>query len=786
MNRIFSRLAIFVLTNLVLWTGAALQAAAPAGCDVKSVKIGFGGHFQLGSWTPVAVQVISKHSSPVEAHLTISAPDADAQIVHTDGPSRQLPPSQPQTLRARFVSGRADADITVRIESPDGVLFEETIRPNAKPDSRLRPGSRQDSAVWALCGLPFTAFEQFTTKVNAEPAQNQATSRLDEFVPELIPLTPADIPDNAADLASLDALVLATMSQTSDQSGTFLSKLTAQQQKALRDWVEIRGGHLMLSVGSHLADFKKSDLGQWLNLPLEAESSLRQLDGLESYSPHLSPLTVADTVPAIRLGHVNGNIMVRSLDGPLLVQLPYGFGRVTFLAVDLHSPPLAEWEGLGHLVRRALTAERDQVRELRIQNAQLTKSTINDLSSQLFAALEIFPGVIRLSLWSVMALMGVYILIVGPLDYLIVHRWLKRPHLTWFTLLIWVGLGSVLLVGLSNRLNGSHMRSTQLEIIDVDETTSRLRGQSWLTLYSPRTRRTSVELATVNSEWPRDKTEHPSTPLISWVAPAENRIGGLYREGGTQLSVREYSSAKVGLQEASTGYADVPLQVWSTARFGGEWSATLPKLVESKLTSTELGRLTGSIEHHLPGPLTDCMLAYANRVYMPIARRGRGEGQAELQPNFVWEFGSGQPVEQRELRSFLTQVFLKQVVRETTIKGSTEVVDLQTPYDPARRDIPYIVRMLTFHQASGGRDYTGLQHDVLGHCDMSAHLRLGRAVLFGRLQKSSAEWKVDGQNLAADSPQTYVRLVLPVDQEKAEEARALDKPDEGIHNQQSK
>lgn len=783
MNRYFVRLAIWGLVIAAGWTSASVEAAPPATIDLKSVKVGLGGYFQAGSWTPVTANVVASGGAPLPTKLVVIAPDADGQLVRTEGETKALVPGRLETLHTRFLPGRLAGDIIVRLETQEGLIHEERIRPASANATAagLRPGFRQEVPFWGLCGLPASVFDRAIPRTSPDVGPG-STVRLDEQIPELIALTPADLPDEPADLAPVDVMILAAAAEVPGNSQTFLSRMSARQQQALRDWVQYRGGHLVLSLGSHLSEFQQTELSKWLKLPLESELSLRQLDGLESYSPHPSPLQFVDTVPAIRIGITTGNVLARSLDGPLLVQLPYGFGRVTFLAVDLHRPPLATWQGLGHLLKKLLSTERDQAREIRIQGAQLAQSSINDLSSQLFAALEEFPGVIRLSLWSVMGLLGIYILIVGPLDYVIVHRWLRRPHWTWITLALWVGLGSLLLVGLSNGLNGTRLRSTQLEIVDLDESSRLMRGQSWLTLYSPKTTRSSVELTQVAPGWSGDGKIDSTPALVSWVAPAENRIGGLYREGGVQLTQREYRTSESAAERpARPGYADYPLQVWSTGRLGAEWSGSTPRLVESKLVSSELGRLSGTVEHHLPGTLSDCLLAYANRVYFPVVRRSQSAGRADLGPHFVWEIGGGQPVEQRELRSFLTQVFMREVRRDNIKGGSPEVQDQQTPYDPTRRDPAYIIRMLTFHQASGGRDYTGLRHDVLGSLDLSSHLRLGRAILLGRLQKSSAEWKVGNEVVTDENAQTFVRIVLPVDRAKGEEAQALPKPDEGIH-----
>ncbi|MDB5385142.1 MAG: hypothetical protein JWM11_788, partial [Planctomycetaceae bacterium] len=110
-------------------------------------------------------------------------------------------------------------------------------------------------------------------------------------------------------------------------------------------------------------------------------------------------------------------------------------------------------------------------------------------------------------------------------------------------------------------------------------------------------------------------------------------------------------------------------------------------------------------------------------------------------------------------------------------KTGPEVMDFTKPFDSSRRDLPYIMRMLSFHQAAGGREYTGLRHDVLEGLDLSQQLRIGRAVLMGRLRKSSVQWNVDGQPVVDSDSVTYVRMVLPVEKDANAGYKALVKPD---------
>jgi hypothetical protein len=772
-----------LLTAICCAAGPA-WATAPAPISPRDFQIGLAGCYQVGTWTPASVKVIGNNAVP--AKLIVFAADADGQLVRSEGPVQTLVPGQEQSLTVRFYAGRQSGDITLRIEAGD-YSTERKFRPGSGAaegmPKDLQRGFRQDVPFWGLCGTSdklFSApFSGETDDAKSTATANNEPTTTEDQVPQILRLSIADMPDEAADLAALDLLVFAAGATGDPKDGTvsqpLFARLSDRQNNALKEWVQVRGGHLIISLGSRVQEFQASKLGQWLNLPLEKEDEVRQLGGLEAYSGHPQPLKIDRPVSIVQLqSSVSGQVLAQALGIPLLVQMPSGFGRVSFLAVDLDKPPLSTWAGSELMLRRLQRGDRgDLARDNRSQGTQLAKSGINDLSSQLYTAEEEFRGVNRVSLWFVMLLLATYIVIVGPLDYVLVHRWLKRPNLTWITFPLWVIGGGLLAVLLANSLNGRQLMAKQLELLDLDAGSGVVRARSWVTLYSPKTSLRKIELDTAPSEWSRNPQSPAFVPAVNWLALAENRVGGLYREGGVQLTQRQYRRNADG-----TGIEDYPLQVWSTGRFGGEWSAGGTSLVESKLISSGFGQLTGSIKLRLPETLEDCLLAYGNRVYFPVVYLDRKK-TSNLPKFYTWDIGRGQPLEQRELRGYLTEIYTKQIKRDNS-KAGPDVLDFSKAYDPSRRDLPYIMRMLSFHQAAGGRDYTGLRNDVLESLDLSQHLRMGRAVLMGRLRKSSAQWNVDGQPVADPEPMTYVRLVLSVEKDANAGYRPLEKPDEGI------
>lgn len=770
------------------WDYTTLPVMAAEAVEIRLIEVGLAEHFQVGSWTPVVATIVSPVSD--EFRLTTIAPDSDGQLVSLPGNAVRVEPGKPIKIRGRFISGRLTGDVIVRLSGTSGYHSETRLRVSSLSEPSpgetqfvLRPGLRHDSTVWGALGIPVSTFDQVFQQQQTE---SQVVGN-DDPMPVVLSLTPEDLAPESLDWDALDVLILAANAPNS-RGKSVLSRFTPEQNKALQEWIQIRGGHLILCLGSKLSEFQSTPLYDWLRPPVESEIAIRQAESLESYSPHPVKLKFQGTIPSISIKPSLSAVLARGVDGPLLIQWPQGFGRVSFLGLDAHEKPLRDWPGLGHLFAKMTRVERDQVRQIRIQGTQLAKSGTNDLSSQWFAALEEFPSVTRLSLLAVMFLMGIYILVVGPLDYLIVHRWLKRPHWTWFTFPAWIGLGTIAIAVLANSLNGTRPLSNQIDVVDVDVETGHLRGRSWVSYYSPNSTRQSVRFEANRSvAWGRNADiANSATPVhpearMSWLAPAENRVGGLYRETGVQLSTRAYGytapSEEKRADELQTtfqpvAFADYPLQVWSTGRFGGDWSELVKPLVESKFSSTGFGRISGSIMHHLPEPMEDCLLAYANYVYFPV-RRSRGQRSSDLPPEFTWEIGGNQPMEVRDLRGFLTQ--LRTLVREGRTKNTTEVTDLSTPYDSSSRDYHYILRMMTFHESAGGKDYTGLRHDLLGALDLSQHLRLGRAVLFGRIKRTSSTWTIGGDPLPEANGQTFVRFVLPVDRQQEDSIEALPK-----------
>jgi hypothetical protein len=490
---------------------------------------------------------------------------------------------------------------------------------------------------------------------------------------------------------------------------------------------------------------------------------LRDLSPVESFCRQSSRIMGASDEPlvAAKLSAPGGQELIPSLAGPLLCRAAYGLGRVTVFGLDLDAPQLANWSAAPDLAQRLFDVGESQSRHTQIISNRLTQTGITELGTQLDASLDEFPGVSRFTIWHVMGLLAALVLVVGPLDFLLVHKVLRRPELTWvtFPLIALVAAGCTLYW--SSEAKGKQVLLNQLDVLDVDADSGLVRDHSYSLIYSPDNRRYNVTAesdsarlrenpaggaAPTKGDVSQGSTE-PAAPRIGWHGRPETTFGGMYRTGGVEISRPAYAASA-----GSRDLEELPIAVWSTKNLEAEWSVQKPGLVESQLESRGLGHLGGSLRHHLPGPIEDWIVAFGHQVFRP-----RLDPPEPLLPEVSWV---PQSASQRELGGYLTGA--TQTVVESRIGKLEELRTEHADYDPLNRNPLDVLRMLTFHNEAGGTLYTGLGNGALRQFDWSPLLDLNRAVLIGRIRRPLTHWKVDSEAVDPDQSFAFVRILLPV------------------------
>jgi hypothetical protein len=501
--------------------------------------------------------------------------------------------------------------------------------------------------------------------------------------------------------------------------------------------------------------------------------TLRQSNALESYCG--SPVAISRSVGGKlelrvpQLAEVQGTVEAREGNLPLVIRRRAGFGQVVFAAVDLDVAPVSQWPGRTLLVQKLLGVSESRVQETP-QSSTVMHFGFDDLAGQLRSALDQFAGIPAVSFWLVVVIFIGYLALVGPVDYFLLRKVLRRMELTWLTFPPVVLAFSIGAYVAAHRLKGDEIRVNQVDLVDVDVESGRARGTSWANLFSPQTERFNVSFQPNEAGWqpaprqpaprqpaPRQPAPRQTAPqqpdpslgpahsdlLVSWFGLPGSGLGGMAPKTAGPISWEQPYEIAPELDRL----VGVPVQVWSTKSLCARWTARVEPRVEAELTEqshTPVGTVTNRLEF----PLADCLLVYGRWVY-DLGTIGPGESKS-----------ISSTYDRRDLRSFLSG--RRMFEEDDKTRGR---------YDQSSVDVNYILRAMTFFEAAGGFRYTGLSNRYQGFVDLSDALKANRAVLVASAQADDpqspvhgATWLCDGKAIGGphDRHATMYRFVFPV------------------------
>lgn len=308
------------------------------------------------------------------------------------------------------------------------------------------------------------------------------------------------LPSSATQLESFDLLVW---------PHTQPEQLSKEKLDAIRLWVA-GGGHLVLSFSDTWREVKASSLQPIL--PVEIEGLGEQEDWLNAFfafSFKAPPLTKAPVVRSSLREDAHGLAMLDA-SSPLWAISGYGSGSVSVFLADVDVAPFGASEHRAAFWREVLWLPNPKAQAP--SGPQL--DTIRPLYELL--NLNILPGqpapthaldqirknlanISGISPWPIRWLLlfsGVYLLLIGPIDYLVL-RLLRRQPLTWITFPSIIIVFSAIALLSAKLTKGSQASGVRIEIISIIPGTTIAQGGSYLSLYA-----TSKSEISVNSALP--------------------------------------------------------------------------------------------------------------------------------------------------------------------------------------------------------------------------------------------------------------------------------------------
>jgi hypothetical protein len=722
------------LLVLVLWAwGHPAAVAAPAqGPSITEVAIGLGGKFKVGHWTPVRVTV-DGGDSDFAGNLELTLPDSDdvaTRFVQGADTAVQIPRGG-HWAGWRYVKlGKIRGHVQAVLRSADGTIASATSIDNASAE----PATWQ----WVLNVGPDVGVEQasvFLARMRGEKLMTSQLLETDQF------------PDRWFGYEGVDVLLVTTGEESPWE------RLGDEQCSALLQWLRL-GGRLVFSAGKRAPDiFREGNRFHALR-PGELEELDRfwKGSGLENFARAAERLASNDEAPLAVFKRLRGTVACYegaggANDRALVVQYPFGFGEVTFLALDLEQAPLAQWPARPRLLARLLQTRSEEEDSAIGQEGlgQVTHVGYDDISGQLRSALDQYSHVTLVRFSWVAGLLALYLLLLGPLDFFGLHK-LGRPQWTWFTFPLIVLAFCLLAIWLSQRWKGNRVEINQIDVVDVDLEQGTVRGTTWANVYSPRAARLDIDLV----PQPALLTTAESGMLLSWNGLPGTGLGGMNTTAAVDVLRDEYTIRcdrdNAGPRRAAI--EGLPIHTSATKSLVSRWWTTAKSLKPSRLTNADGGMLQGVVVNPLDVELSQCNVFYENWAF-PIEGRLAPGDAVELE--------------------YITPLDLRwQLTRRRVIESR----DVRTPWDrDDLSDPPRVAEMLMFFGAAGGRAHTRLSHSFQSYVDLSRHLRTGQAILMGRGKLPASVLTRDGQSLAdsMDKQWTYYRVSMPVQRSAPED-----------------
>lgn len=714
-----------------------LTVAAPAlgkGLRVESIEVGLAGTYRLGSWTPVRVSVQAEMA--VKGTIELETADADGTPTFVRVPL-DLPAGGKARMTLYTRPGARGGEFVVRGRDARG----RRLAPDARPDTTKTPLRELEPGQTLVATLGETSGVAEILELGGFRSRRGAAMGL-----AIVPLKGGAeaLPDRWYGLNAATVIVV-------DLNDVEAREALAARGASLRRWVE-EGGHLVLA-GTAGWDGAATLLGPLLPVKVDGTTRLNDPGEVESFAGSVSNpmLPVGEGMDVAGFSMVPGRlarVLAASTTTPLLARSPAVFGRLTVVGLDVHQPPFSKWKDRSLFWVRVLDLRGGEGAG-HASGGAFFQTGVSDLATLLFKRLDRPAGVTAVPFGWVAFLIFLYILLIGPGDYFFLRRVLKRRmEWTWVTFTLIVLGTSAAAYAAAFALKGRDLKVSQVDVVDVDATSGRLRGTSWVTLFSPRNRDYELSLSPNPAGATSASGEAGADLLLSWFGPAEPQLGG-GRVSGLDVRGSGYRYAPDDRAERLTG---VRVPIWSTKSLLGRWGGPAPsETIEADLLAVGTDRLEGMVTNRLNVPLERAVLIFGDQVYDQLGTIAPGASVRV-------DLGS---------RSRPLSGYLEERARTLNAYVAGGEVSLADRIDPAD-----LVRVAMFREGMNPRTNTPPSHS-LAFLDLSGQLRLERPMLVAEVPGPRAKLELDADAGTPEIQATAVlRVLLPLSDAAATTAAA--------------
>src|SRR5438874_4004632 len=447
--RLPARIALAALLTVTGLAGASVGAVAADGVTL-TVHVGYQDVVKAGEWMPVTIDA-KNTGAGVDGTLEVKEalngqPGVTGLPLYHE--SISLATGSSKRIRAYVTVDATGATITARIVQNGRV----TVSKDAAS------ASTTSTLIGVLSDQP-TSLDGFAAVHPASVAARVVHLRADDIAESAIPL-------RAFDILAIDDFAT--------------DSLTSGQKTAISDFVR-SGGDLLLGTG---AAWRKT---------------------LAGLSPAILPMAVSGTtsVTTALLGggpvevatgtQTTAPVWLAAGSRPLLLERRVGAGIVTLATFDWNQEPVAGWSGTGPLLRQLIARAvfgSSSPSETTVYAGGMgpvpfgVQSTIGTRSSALSSTLGNLPGLDLPSLQLTGALVLLYVLLVGPVNYLVLGA-MRRRALAWVTVPLIAVIAAAGAYGAGVFTKGRSVQANQITILHLQPGWDRAYQETYTGIMAP-------------------------------------------------------------------------------------------------------------------------------------------------------------------------------------------------------------------------------------------------------------------------------------------------------------
>ncbi len=687
------------------------------------VRLGLGDTWKLGHVCPVRIAIPSSLRSAASG----------VEVTSVDGDGVELVYRSPVRSGSASVSwvpiriGRQTATLEVRVVDADGgVLAEVEMRAD-----EVATGLSSAQPLIVALGSSMGVEQLSRTSADGKSAT---------FSTSVI-TSPDQLPPHWDDYSSCELIVIST------RDPQFLQNISKQQWEAIDRWIR-RGGGCIISLGAEATQL--SSLQSLVNIlpgKITGVSQVTNPGPLESFIATAEEPIDAFPVSLVELR--SGTHAKLSLSDRIARRVPWwvvyahGHGTIRFIASDLEHPSFAQWPDRRLLWERLLKPYVDHaLLEGSGGETQVGDSSYlgyRDLVGQLRATLDVFPSVRVVSFGQIAALLVAILLLIGPVDYFVSVKWLRRPDFSWYlagTLLLAITAGLTWWYG---SIRPDDVRINSAQIIDIDSVTGAVNGRLWSHVYSGSARRLNIEALNSDAQIP---------VRLGWQGLPGRGLGGLLSQFNTNRGMPAYG---VHIDaNGQTRLEGVGIPAAGTKCLFATWTDSIDLTAASELKEISgVDQIQGQLVNPLNVDLKDPMVFYHNWYYRLDSR-----------------------IPARQAVTISQDTVPRDLARRLNGRQALGQDDATTRWDPADRgSLDRLLELMMFHKAAAGQTYTSLMHRYQPQVDHSNLLETDHAILVGRIDEPPVTIRVTASeaNGAGAQPQvrddvsrTWCRITIPV------------------------